>query len=391
MLKRICMPIFAVAVVVAPVALPAPPPDGIDILLHRAAMQSPRSAYLSVVPSRGAEAALPAVVVSKNALAFPNFSSLRLPIILDEHEGTGTGYSRLWIDFDGDGKLATNEHTDLELVRSKWGAVSNFTVIVEDGGHRHEVTFKGYYACRDRRYLSLSSMLAFTGSVHVGEEAFDVTVRDGDSDGLLVDDKLQPYEVPAWVTLKAGDTNAVAREFPLAPVIALGNECYNADLSFEGTEEAPLLRMKLSRQARERGAVTFSGSDVATVLLTTSNACLYLDVTNGMVMAPTGTWGVTGIQLTDGNTYRGQISYPERTVTVSAADTARIDAGGPLRQDVVVCGALSSGNLSFVLEAAKGVGGLKYGSATRDPDARQGWIVRRPGGETVTQGRFEYG
>jgi len=392
MLMRICMTIFALALVAAPVALPAPPPEELDILLyHTSSVTSRRMAVLSVDQSRGENDALPAVVVSKNALVFERFSSLRLPIILDEHGGTDTGHSRLWVDLDGDGELAANEYSEIETADSRWRDISRFEAIVEDGGHRHKVAFHGHCFDFDKPLVRLSSMLAFTGSVQVGEETFAVTVSDGDGDGLLVDDRLQDYEIPAWLTLKADYTNAVPRESYLAPVIALGNECYATDLSFEGTEETLRLRMKLSHRVRERGAVAFSGSDVAAVLLTSSDASLYLDVTNGMVMAPTGTWDVTGIQLTDGSTYRGRISCPDMTIAVTASGAARIDAGGPLKQDVSVHGALSSGNLSLSLDAAKGVGGLTYSPATREYGDRPGWTIRRPGSKTIAQGQFEYG
>jgi hypothetical protein len=391
MRKRLHIASIALLTCACVVAARAQPPNELDLILHYSPADSPRATGLSVDADWGASNALPETVVSEEALVFEAFGSLRHPIILDEHEGTDRGYSRLWVDLNGDGSLATNEYSDLARANAQYGEISEFTALVEDGGHRHDVTFKGHYMNFYETELRLRSMLTFTGSVHVGEEVFFVTVRDGDGDGLLIDDTFENPTFPVHMLLRSGNTNGPRRGFPLTPEIALDNECYAARLSFEGPADAPQLRMKLTRREHERGPVSFSGKGVAGVLLSTTNACLSLDVTNGFVMAPTGTWGITGIRLESGHEYSSDLYRPDTNVTITTGSTARIDAGGPLKEKLHLHGARSSGSVSFHLDHPKGVGGLAYEQASQDRTAPPGWILRRPGGTTVAEGQFEYG
>lgn len=341
---------------------------------------------------RTATDSLPNFVVSDKAIVFTNHIPTKLPIIADESRGTGTGYSRLWVDLNGDGKYGDKEYVTLTGSR-KCPAASDFRCFVNNAGHKHWVSF----GCRLNLFnrepeLSTQTKLAYEGSFDLDGLPVFVSLCDEDADGRVAE-FLTENERGAELYLSWGtDTNRLDHA-PLARTMGLFGHFFAVDVSLHGDVEKPDATLFLTPVEPETETLRFSDTGITSVVLTDSGRSLILHPDGACCKTPVGAWQPQYMIVNErGQDFMAELRFSRTqpiVVQTGCVNYARL--GGPLKHKIVVNGGTWSGRVSAHLSYSVGIGDEKYTPIRADGCTASGWILRRPGGSVIASGDFRYG
>lgn len=345
--------------------------------------------------SATSEDILPPAVGVDGALVFDGTSAVILPIVVESAEEPDEGFTRLWADLDDDGHYGTNEFVELKAYGASYARVPEFTAVVTDAGFRRPATFSGSLSGWHRKKrLSLRSSSAFAGTAHVEGMPVTISVSDTDGDGRIAQfmgDR--PHDAGAELQCARGTNTADILPVPLAPTMGLLGVFYAVDLAFTGSVAEPHALLKLTPVDMPTADLAITGQGVEALGLAGSGISMLLNPVDGSTAAPEGSWWMVGLHVKEGDRLfcsRQRHHGNTADVTIGQDDTNTLSAGGPLQHEVSVSGARSTGRLSLSLGTTRGIGGRDYQPLARGGKA-PGWIVRRPGGDTIVTGDFEYG
>ena len=345
---------------------------------------------------RSSTDSVPSMVVSSKAIIFTNRVPTALPIIADESLGTGTGYSWLWIDLNGDGKYTSNECIQL-TGNPKYPSTTEFKCLVNDANHNHWVSFHGYLNLLHKQpILRLLTRLGYEGSVNIGGKTVRVSLRDSNGNGRIAEFLSDDNGEAEMYISSDSDTNHYDTA-PLARMMGLFGHFYAVDLSIHGDMENPDATLSLAQTELETGVVELTGDGITSVVLTDNGKSLILHPQGHCIIVPAGSWQPDYMIVNEG----GQDFMADflngsphvKFDPVRAGVTNTIHFGGPLKHKVTVDGGMWSGRAVARFSSSVGIGGESYEIIR--PDLRSvaaGWIIRRPGGTSViTSGDFRFG
>jgi len=342
---------------------------------------------------------VPPGVVSARAIVFRDADlPTPAPVVADEAKGTGTGYTHLRVDLDGNGQLDPNESLALIAHGSKFLEIPPFVCRVADAGHRHNVTFYGSLNLMNPEpMLDLCTRLAYEGTGRLTDRDVWLSLRDNNGNGRVADttNNLLSGEgaVLAFSILPdASQTNQLA----FARAIGLFGRTYTTAVAFEGGEDSPTAVLKLTETNPPKGVLTFAGSNVLSIALVdpTNEMAVLVQVAGDRAEVPVGIWQAKDVTVREADcSFRADLRYgrAQESLVIREGAMASLQLGGPLRPGLRVGGNLSSPVLSLSLEPSSGVSGEEYVPVDSRGRQSAGWILRRPGGPAVAAGQFEFG
>jgi hypothetical protein len=340
---------------------------------------------------------VPEGVVSDKAVFFRDAVAGSPPLIADESGGAGSGYDRLWVDLDGDGTIAEKEFVPLEEGGfSALKIIKKLECFVNDDGHSHAATFSvRLYSWRALPDLHLTSHVMFEGEAVLAGRAVHLSLQDSDGDGC-VRQFLAGREHESGAELLFGPKDGAVERFhlPVARKMGIAGVYYRVDIAFEGTADAPEAVVTFTPLSPVTETVEIDGDGVTSVGFVGEAAAFAAEPENNRMRLPEGPWWPLWARVRqDGIDYEGTVDYPRKRspASVKAGEPEKLKIGGPLTQSVTIEGAWKAGRLSASLGLTTGIGKIIYIDCSKGrPDAPE-WVVRRPGGEAIVTGSFEYG
>jgi len=348
-------------------------------------------------------------------------------MVLDESQGTGRGYDRLYVDADGNRDLRDEKPVEGTVRASRSYTRSQFNaaeVRVRYGGEDLPWTFSAYcYSYQSRggvpTSLQVSSAAYCEGTVEVGGKQVKLAVVDGDSNGCFNNYYAMPrgarstrgrlYASGDWILVDANsdgryDVDSMGLEaFGCGRHLLVDGECYEVKISSCGrrlsVEPAKARCGLLSR----RGGGTFSAA-----FLTRSYGMLTVRSTGEPVKVPAGTYKLyaCSFEAKDdaGTVWRatGQGGSSGQLIRVVAGKATTARFGPPLKIGVSASvypsgsvGSLRPGrtlrlSLEIKGQAGEGYSGRSVTKSGGRLDKPKVKITGR-GGKVVATGSFEYG
>lgn len=320
-------------------------------------------------------------------------------IVLDESQGTGSGYDTVYIDLDNDNQIdPENEKFSFQLGTTRSTIPVRVKLMVSAGGRKIPYAFNfSAFPYKDKNnpiekvHANARESSIFVGQVHFEGKSCKIAIADLDSNGLFNDTEQGIFNGDrVFIDLDGNgkfDSND-DEAYPYARYTRIQEKWYSIQATPGGTS------IQIAPAQPEIGTVTAPGI-VTRVDLHSETQSQRLTFSDGSAQAIAGTYRLKNIQLTaidaDQSTWTIDGTYPstQPQITITPETTVQLSDALPLQVSIEAAG--KSPSDSVELKAAIiGNNGVCFGAPRNNlPSGR--FEIQDPQGTIVVSEKFEYG
>jgi len=321
-------------------------------------------------------------------------------IVLDESQGTGTGYNTVYVDLDNDNRIdENNERFSFELGSTRKTIPVRIKLTVTAGGKKipYYFNFSAFPYTDENNpgnkvHANARNSSIFTGKANFGDRQYKIAIADLNSNGLFNDVEKGIFRGDRFFVDLDGDgkfqhssrSSKPEEGFPYSKYTHIDGKWYSVQATPDGTT------IQISPAQPEFGTV-LAQNNIETVDLYSDIQSQRLHFSEGSAEAITGTYDLALIQLSKldwkcQGTFRSE--WPQ--VTIKPGVETQIDDVFPLLVSIEP----TAKSASDVVQLKPMITGANGGSY-RCPNGMGGPVgsfeIHNLKGQVITSEKFEYG
>jgi hypothetical protein len=323
-------------------------------------------------------------------------------IVLDESEGTGTGYNTVYIDLNNDNRIdPNNEKFSFELGTTRKAIPVRIKLTVTAGGKKIPYYFNftafPYTDVKnpvEKVHANARNSSIFVGKANFGEGEYKIAIADLNSNGLFNDVEKGMFRGDRFFVDLNGDgkfkhpsfypSPGMEEGFPYGKYTFINGKWY----SIEATPDGRTIQIIPSQP--QLGKV-LAQKNIKMVELHSDIQSQTLRFSEGSAEAIIGTYDIAVIQLSKFDwTCRGTIRSDRPQVIIKSGIETRIDDVFPLQVSIEPI-AESDSDVVLLKPTIIGVNGGIYRCPRGRSRPAGSFEIQNLQGQVVTSKKFEYG
>lgn len=324
-------------------------------------------------------------------------------IVLDESNGTGTGYDTVYVDLDNDNRIdSDDEKFSFQMSTTSNDVPLRIKLMVSAGGKKipYCFSFTAFPYTDDNNpvnkvHANARNSSIFTGQANLDGKQYKIAIADLDSNGLFNDVEQGIFHGDRFFVDLDGDgkfkdsSSKPEEGFPYSQYTRIDGKWYSVEATPCGTT------IQISPAKPQMGRV-LAGENVVTADLHSEIQSQRLHFSDGSTEAIAGTYslaavGLSAVDAKSKRTWqcRGTFrSNPPEIAVVPGAET-RLDDVLPLRISIEPTGKAPSDVVGLKPTIAGANGGVYTCPRANQPEGQ--FEIQDQQGKVVDSGKFEYG
>jgi len=320
-------------------------------------------------------------------------------IVLDESQGTGTGYNTVYVDLDNDNRIdPKQEKFSFQLGSTRKAIPVRIKLMVSAGGKKipYYFNFTAFPYTDEKNpvnkiHANARNSSIFVGQANFGDRRYKIAIADLNSNGLFNDVEQGIFRGDRFFVDLDGDgkfqypprSSKTEEGFPYSQYTRIDGKWYSVQAAPDGTT------IQISTAQPKLGTV-LAQKGITKVDLYSEIQSQYLHFSEGSAEAITGTYNLAVIQLSKLTwKCRGIFRSDRPQVTIVAGVETRIDNVFPLRVSIEPT-AKSHSDLVQLKPTITGANGGIY-NCPRITRPEGSFEIQNQQGKVITSGKFEYG
>ncbi len=324
-------------------------------------------------------------------------------IVLDESQGTGTGYNTVYVDLDNDNRIDANKEKFLfQLGSSRKVTPLRIKLTVTAGGKKIPYFFNfSAFPYTDEKnpgnkvHANARKSSIFVGKATFGESQYKIAIADLNSNGLFNDVEQGIFRGDRFFVDLDGDgkfqhssrSSKPEEGFPYSQYTQIDGKWYSVQATPDGTtiQIAP---------AQPQFGTVLAQKGIETVDLYSDIQSQRLNFSEGSAEAITGTYDLAIIQLSTVSIgtwmCQGTFRSDRPQVTIQPGVETRIDDVFPLRVSIEPT-AKSPSDVVQLKPTFTGANGGTYNCPRSSSRPVGSFEIHNMKGQIITTEKFEYG